>query len=265
MINMVMHGAASFLCVAAMATAAAAQTGSMVKIPSGTFAPLYAADGESEVRVGAFELDRRPVTRGDFLVFVRAHPEWRRSRVHSAVATRETYLADWPGDLDAGDARALEHVVTGVSWHAARAYCAAQPGGKRLPTLAEWEYVARASRTSRNGAADPEFRQHVATLYATRSLRQKPVHAAELNAFGVQGMHDQVWEWVADVNEEIAALHHSAHTRHGAGAAGHDLSCSGAALGAADPRDYPAFLRYAMRAVLSPTSAGASLGFRCAR
>ena len=43
-----------------------------------------------------------------------------------------------------------------------------------------------------------------------------------------------------------------------------DPTCAGAALGASDAANYPAFLREAVRASLTPRSTARHLGFRCA-
>jgi formylglycine-generating enzyme required for sulfatase activity len=40
--------------------------------------------------------------------------------------------------------------------------------------------------------------------------------------------------------------------------------CGGAGAGVADPTDYPAFMRYAMRASLKGNYTADNLGFRCA-
>ena len=227
----------------------------MVAIPAGRIRPLYAGSAEAPRRVGAFRLDRDQVTRGEFLAFVRANPEWRRSRVAASRADRASYLADWRADLDAtragGSALDLDRPATGVSWHAARAYCAAE--GKRLPTTLEWEYAAAASRTRRDAANDPAFIQQVVGMYSARRAPLRPVEQGTRNAFGVRGMHDLAWEWVADGHRSAA---------HGAG--GGDASCAGASVGAIDPGNYPAFLRHALRAGLTDRSSMETLGFRCA-
>jgi sulfatase modifying factor 1 len=211
---------AAAILAAALTTSAAASAQRMVRIPAGTYRPLYGTGAPTTV--AAFMIDRDPVTRAEFPA--------------SSVA----------------EAR---RPMTEVTWAEAGAYCKARGG--RLPTLAEWEYVAAASAARKNAAGDPEFIQHLTTLYATRSARSTNVGAAEVNAYGVRGLHDLVWEWVADPNEGIGAHHH-----HGAKA--HDMSCAGAAIGAADPRDYPAFLRSALRSGLTETTRLSSLGFRCA-
>src|SRR5690625_2211099 len=70
-----------------------------VGIPGGAFVPLSVQEGEEVVEVGACELDRRQVTRGEFLEFIRANPRWQRSEIRPIFADAG-YLADWPGDLD---------------------------------------------------------------------------------------------------------------------------------------------------------------------
>src|SRR5438067_9904606 len=94
----------------------------MVRIPAGDYTPLYATAHGRTTHVAAFALDVEPATRGQYLAFVRANPVWRRSATSPTLAER-SYLADWRGDLDAGDAADLRRPVTGVSWLAAKAYC----------------------------------------------------------------------------------------------------------------------------------------------
>ena len=183
----------------------------MVNIPAGTWRPLYG----TAVKVGAFTIDRDPVTTGEYM-------GWKTpgTRVENARAP-----------------------MTDVSWSEARSYCVAR--GARLPTLAEWEYVA---------AVDPKAFSSVVSQYMTRASGA-PVDSGATNQYGVRGLHDLVWEWVGDPNARIVAMH-----EHGA----HDLSCAGAAIGSSDPRDYPAFLRSAFRSGLTGSTRLPTLGFRCA-
>ena len=68
-----------------------------------------------------------------------------------------------------------------------------------------------------------------------------------------------MWEWVSDWNSVLL----TGESRVDAGIE-RQLYCAGAAAGAADPSDYAAFLRFAMRASLKATYAVGNLGFRCA-
>lgn len=242
------------LCVV---TAAHAQRGNggMITIPKGTHRALYATIGEGSVVVPSFRIDKDAVTRGEFLAFVRTHSEWRRSEVEKRAPSLRGYLVEWRGDLDAGNNVDLQRPVTSITWEAANAYCTAK--GKRLPTTTEWEYVAAASSKQRDGAGDKGYMQSLVALYTTRRVPVPPVDAGAVNVYGVRGLHDLAWEWV----HESGATHHSHSPAHGPV---HDASCAGAAIGAADPGNYPAFLRFALRSALTPTTTMQSLGFRCA-
>lgn len=227
-----------------------------VRVPAGSYVPLYTRDGGA-VRVAAFEIDRHPVTRAEYLEFVRADPRWRRDRVKPVFAGAG-YLAGWPSALDAGGSAAAERPVTQVSWFAARAFCEAE--GKRLPTADEWEYVAAASETERDASRDPDFVRRLLGMYTTRRDPLPPVRSTFRNAFGVWDLHGLVWEWVLDFNNVLVS-----DDSRGAGGRDHKLYCAAGSVGATDPGNYPAFLRYAFRAGLTGRSTVANLGFRCAR
>src|SRR6185295_14437253 len=173
-------------------------TNGMVCVPRGLYRPQYRLENSpGEVMVNSFCLDIYPVTNADFLEFVRANPRWRRSQVKRRFA-EENYLRHWKGDLDTGCA-AANAPVTWISWFAASAY--AEWKGKRLPTVAEWEYAAAASPTRPDGDNDAEFRQKMLRWYATPAAAQlAPAGAGQLNFWGVGDLHGLVWEWVADFN-----------------------------------------------------------------
>lgn len=230
----------------------------MTRLAAGRYLPLYDA-GRGRVAVAGFALDRLPVTRGEFLAFVRGQPTWRRSRVKPVLADRR-YLADWATDLDAGPA--LHAPVTSVSWYAAKAYCAVQ--GKRLPTMAEWEYAAAADERRTDATRDGEFiRRLLALAVAPRPFPLAPVGSQFRNVHGIADLHGAAWEWTLDFNSVLVS-----DDSRGMGAGGaerdHRLFCASAALGATDPWNYAAFLRYAVRAGLTGRSTTSSLGFRCA-
>ncbi|MHB1223134.1 MAG: formylglycine-generating enzyme family protein [Gemmatimonadaceae bacterium] len=245
--------------LAAQPRAGRAAGGAMARIPAGVYVPLYDR-GDGPVRVAAFRIDRQPVTRGQFLAFVEAHPKWRRDRVRPLFADQR-YLAGWaaalqPGDaLDSLDAR---RPVTEVSWFAAAAYCRAR--GDRLPTVDEWEYVAAASTTERDASRDPAATRVLLASYARSHAASLPVvGTTPANVYGVRDLHGVVWEWTEDFNSVLV----SDDSR---GTAGRDqkLFCAAAAVGATNTTNYPAFLRHAVRAGLEGRTTMSSLGFRCA-
>jgi formylglycine-generating enzyme len=75
----------------------------LVIVAGGPYKPLYSSKA-SERKTEAFFLGITPVTNGEFLEFVRAHPEWRRSQVKREMAD-ENYLKHWADDLDLGEKR----------------------------------------------------------------------------------------------------------------------------------------------------------------
>src|SRR4029077_9123327 len=80
--------------LAALACATAA-VGGTVPIHGGDFLSILPTGGTDKVtHVAPFGIDRSPVTNGEFLNFVRHHPEWRRNRVPALFADRD-YLSHW--------------------------------------------------------------------------------------------------------------------------------------------------------------------------
>lgn len=235
--------------------------GTMARIPGGSYRPLYVARGDAHVRVAPFALDREPVTRAQFLAFVQRFPAWRRDVVRPLFAQRG-YLADWPSAANAGGPADLQRPVVNVSWFAAKAFCAAQ--GKRLPTVDEWELAAAASETRADATRDSDFRRRLLSLYSARSATlPNAVGRGFTNVYGVRDLHGLVWEWTLDFNAVVVA-DDSRASGSGQDARDHRLFCASAAIGASDPSDYAAFLRYAMRAALTARSTVSGVGFRCA-
>ena len=231
----------------------------MALIPEGVYRPFFRTDTDpKEIRLNPFWLDVLPITNGDFLGFVRANPRWRRSRVKRIFAD-ESYLKNWASDLDPGTNAPANVPVTHVSWFAAKAY--AQWKGKRLPTLAEWEYAALASPTRADGGKDPEFQRQVLQWYSTPGSAELPaVGLGRTNLWGVHDLHGLVWEWVADFNTAMVT-----GDARGDNGLDRQLFCGGSAQGAKDMGNYPAFMRYAFRSSLKANYCVHNLGFRCAR
>ncbi len=231
----------------------------MARIGKGVYRPFFAAAGEpKEVPVQAFYLDILPVSNGDFLAFVRANPQWRRSRA-KRIFVDDAYLKDWTRDLEPGTNALLNAPVTFVSWFAAKAY--AQWKGKRLPATAEWEYAASASPSRPDGDRDPEFRRQVLAWYSTPNPQTlTPAGTRQPNFWGVHDLHGLVWEWVTDFNTAMV----TGDARADSGPDG-QLFCGAGASGASNNENYPAFMRYAFRSSLNAVYCVHNLGFRCAK
>jgi sulfatase modifying factor 1 len=231
----------------------------MVRVGPGSFRPIYVPDSSSTVvGVHAFELDRVPVTNGEFVAFVRGHPRWRRDRVAHVFAD-DGYLAHWAGPLELGPEADPDQPVTRVSWFAAKAYCASQ--GKRLPAEAEWEFAAAAGEKGADGSAEPALRERTLAWYARPAgARLERVGRGTPNYWGVLDLNGLVWEWVLDFNSTLV----SGDSRTGASADRLQF-CGAGALTAGDKQDYAGFMRLAFRGSLEARYTTSALGFRCAR
>lgn len=241
--------------LAAQRAAQPAAGGGMARIAGGTYTPQF-ANGPARVRVAPFRIDRLPVTRGDYRAFVRANPAWSREAIRPVYA-EAGYLADWPAARLASTAADDRRPATRVSWFAARAYCEGR--GKRLPTTDEWEFVARGSETSRDASADRAFLARILEMTLARDPAAV-VGSTFRNAYGVWDLHGLVWEWTDDFN----SLMISVDSRATAGR-DHPLFCAAGVIGAADPGNYAAFLRYGFRMSLDGRTVQPGLGFRCAQ
>ncbi len=231
----------------------------MALIPAGSYAPLLRMKDEPERQpVAAYWLDVRAVTNAEFLDFVRAQPQWRRSRV-SPLFADSGYLADWAGDLELGSAVPPDAPVVRVSWFAARAFAKAQ--GKRLPTTAEWERAAAAGFATPDGATEPDFARTILAWFARPTPARLPAAGSgRANFFGVRDLHGLVWEWVDDFNTAMT----TGESRADSGLE-RNLFCGAGAAGTRDVSDYPAFMRVGLRSSLRANYTVPNVGFRCAR
>jgi formylglycine-generating enzyme required for sulfatase activity len=213
----------------------------MALVPAGEVAPFLKATGP--VQVDTFAIDETPVTNGDFVKFVRAHPEWRRSRVNALFAERG-YLASWASDVEPGAKNPASSPVVEVSWFAAKAYCASL--GKRLPSTFEWERAAE-------GDADSTAR--ILSWYSAPSAVVLPSVSGRANRFGVRDLFGVIWEWTLDFGDAAIDVDQTGAAQF----------CGAGAANAADANDAATFMRWAFRSSLRASYALRNLGFRCAK
>ncbi len=258
---------AAILCVVVPAVQAGSLPPGMAHIPDGLYRPLYQASEadratnavDAAVVVPSFFLDRKAVTNADYLDFVQERPKWKRSLAPELFAD-ENYLAHWSDDERPGELAPADVPVVNVSWFAAMAYCRAN--GKSLPTVAQWERAGAASDRLEYAIDDPEFSRRILQWYASpadRPLIERARQADYSNLFGVENMHGLIWEWTRDFNTALV----TGESRGDSGLQ-RQLFCGSGSIGAADPRDYPSFMRYAFRSSLEGHYTVGSLGFRCA-
>jgi formylglycine-generating enzyme required for sulfatase activity len=248
---------AAFAAGATLAAGAPAADG-YVAIPGGTFKSVLKYEGSDKVRIAPFEIMRHPVTNAEFLAFVQAHPEWQRGKAPTLFA-EPRYLQSWQKPLLPGAKLAPRQPVVDVSWFAAEAFCEAQ--GARLPTWAEWEYVAAADDTHRDARRDPRWKETILGWYSRPSNAPLPaVASGHANAYGVHDMHGLVWEWT----EDYASMLVSGDSRE-QGGADRLKFCGAGAIAMDDKENYAVLMRVAMLSALEGADITSNLGFRCAK
>ena len=171
---------------------------SMVVVPAGAFAmgsSRYAR--EQPQHTVAF---RRPFAVGRFDV---TFEDW-------AACARDGGCASNPSPPDEGWGRG-RHPVINVSWRDAQAYAAwlSQKTGReyRLPTEAEWEYVARAGSTTTYAWGDAidctkaSYDGDPGSSCSAKTGRRRgtqPVGHYPPNNWGLYDVDGNVWQWCED-------------------------------------------------------------------
>lgn len=229
----------------------------MVQIKGGTYERPLEKGGKTR-DVADFQLDVRHVTNAEFLDFVQSHPEWKRSKVNRLFAD-EGYLSKWKNDDELGPHAAANAPVVCVSWFAARAYL--KSVNKRLPTVDEWEFVARADESSPDASKNPEFKAKILAWYAQPNKVDLPdVGSQTPNFYGVSGMHGIVWEWTANF---VTAM--TSGEARSDGSLSAQQFCGGGGADASQATEYASFMRMAFRSSLKGNYCLPGLGFRGAK
>lgn len=233
-----------------------------------------------------------PLPRGSFLMGSpageagRTANEGPQQRVTFArtvvIAKRETSFAEWDACVADGGCRAGvsdegrgrgDLPVVNVTWFDARDYAAwlSRKTGKiyRLPTEAEWEYGARAGATAQyswGAQASHELANYGRdeccgghTAGRDRWLASAPVGSFPANAFGLQDMHGNVWEWTIDCWAES----HEGLPEDGS--ARTDGNCNLHPMRGGSFGSLPVKIRAAHRDGYPPADQGHFIGFRVAR
>lgn len=157
----------------------------MVLIPGGTFemgAPSYEPGAmnfempQHEVTVPSFCFGRYPVTQGQWIQLMGANPS---------------------------SFKGAKRPVESILWHEAVEFChriSTKTGRHyRLPSEAEWEYACRAgTQTSYHYGEKISRRLANFNTIFTTCPRTKNVNKFSPNAFGLHGMHGNIYEWCLD-------------------------------------------------------------------
>ncbi len=184
----------------------------MIAVPGGRYTlvgpdlPVDLADD-----LEPFLIDQHEVSNGDYSEFIAQGGYgnlswWRRADAdgiaRSQFTDRTGLQAPREWVSQEGPAGRGRHPVTGISWYEADAYCTAQ--GKRLPTLFEWEKVARDGVTSLTGVIMPWGYTSAVVADNPRanfsSASTVPVDAMPfgMSPYGAHAMAGNVKEWLAN-------------------------------------------------------------------
>ena len=229
-----------------------------VAIPGKQFASVLSGpDAKNQARVPSFAMRTSPVTRGEYLQFLRTYPEWQRDQVASIFADA-SYLHAWASASDAGNEKTSTQAVTSVSWHAAQAYCESEDA--RLPSWYEWELVAAADEQHADARSDPAWRASILSWYSESQEQSANKISRPPNYYGIRDMHGVIWEWVSDFN----ALLISPDSRT-QGDPDKLQFCGAGAISLQNKENYAILMRVALLSSLTGASTTDNLGFRCAR
>lgn len=225
---------------------------SLISVSGGTYKPLL-GKGKSK-KVPSFQIMETAVINQQFLEFVKHHPNWKRGSVPSIFADGN-YLKHWKSPEEVGDFASLETPVVNVSWFAAQAYCEVQ--GLRLPRVEEWEYLAQFGPID----SKSEVKNIILEWYSKPNPKKLgKVRSTFANKFGVWDIHGLVWEWNYDFNSTFVT-----GESRGDSALEKSMFCGSGSVGAADPSDYAAFMRFGFRGSLKANYTVENLGFRCVK
>jgi formylglycine-generating enzyme len=165
------------------------------------------------------------------------------------------------GYFNYGQPLRVDHPVNGVNWAGASGYCAWIGG--RLPTEAEWEFLARGAEGRRFPwgddvpnceAAGSRFGHQGCPLDGTRP----PGVLVAASASGLTAMGSGVWEWVADWYGPYAA---GAVVDPSGPAEGTDRVQRGGGWTTEEALER----RASYRASMPPEARASDVGFRCVR
>ena len=227
-----------------------------ITVPAGYYKPFFESGNGGPIKVETFKLDQYAVTNLQYLEFVKANPEWRRSKVKKIFADKN-YLKYWESDLVIGEKNKniYQSPVVYVSWFAAQAYCKWK--NKRLPAVAEWELAAGGKPMN---IGNTSLTDYILGWYRKPNPQVLPhVGSTYRNQYGLYDMHGLVWEWTNNFNSIIADPDSRGNTEDEVKA-----FCAAASVNVKDKNDYAGYLRFSYRGSLKGNYCIANLGFRCA-
>ena len=261
----------------------------MAVIPSGSFYMGSPAaeigrkkdeDPVHQVSIASFALGKTEITRGQFAQFVK---ETAYSTGNRCWTIEDGKYQERNGNWQKfGYLQDDKHPVVCINWHDAVAYAKwlTRKTGKqyRLPTEAEWEYAARGKTSTARywgessddackyaNVGDKTTKEQIKAAASWKVHNCKdgfaytaPVGSFKANAFGLNDMLGNVWEWVEDSYHD----NYQGAPVDGSAWKGDDKK---RVLRGGSWYDAPRFVRAAGRDKAVPASRYDNIGFRVAR
>jgi formylglycine-generating enzyme required for sulfatase activity len=224
----------------------------MVLVQGGRYKPILLKGKEIEIK--EFYIDQTPVTNRQFSKFVKKNVSWSKTKPLRLFADNN-YLKHWKQNDSVADSTLEDSPVVNISWFAAKAYCEFQ--SKQLPTIDQWEYLAQFGPLNQN----KDVNGIILEWYSKPTPKKIPkVKSTFQNKFGVWDVHGLIWEWNYDFNTTFVTGESRGDT-----ALEKSMFCGSGSIGAANPKDYAAFMRFGFRSSLKANYTVENLGFRCVK
>lgn len=169
-----------------------------VEIPSASFMMGNNSGGldeqpEHEVELGTFRIGKYEITNLQYKTFLNALD----CQADGHIGNRLVFLSamnpaiQFTGDRFTVSSGAENFPVFGVTWYGADMFC--REFGGRLPTEAEWEYLAMGNPPGNS----PELGE-TAWYRSNSAENSHPVGSKRPNVFGLYDLQGNVWEWCSD-------------------------------------------------------------------
>jgi formylglycine-generating enzyme required for sulfatase activity len=190
-----------------------ASGGEMVLVPAGTFTMGDRSDRPDEtphsISVGAFYVDKVPVTQELYEKVMGVNPSKRKAPKHPVERTQWTDAVRFCNKCSELDGLTLCYDLN--TWE-----CNFAANGYRLPTEAEWEYACRAGSSGKYcfGDAENDLPQY-AWFKSNSQGKPQPVGQKQPNHWGLHDVHGNVWQWCNDWYSESYYAESPADNPHG--------------------------------------------------
>jgi len=145
-----------------------------------------------KVSLKSFAMDIHPITNEQFIRFLESMGGEKDVNNKNLIKLKESRILRRSGNLSIETGYA-KHPIVGITWYGAAAY--AKWIGKRLPTEAEWEVVARGNDEANIFSSGDDIEKNQANFFSSDTT---VVKSYAPNSYGFYDMAGNVYEWCQD-------------------------------------------------------------------